>query len=62
MTPSRAGLRSGDSLPQAIQGNARHGASQLTLRSAVLKQAKASGRLTIRSAYRDIGTGLVTLV
>ena len=60
--PIRASLVSGDSLTKAIQGNARYGAAQLTARSAVLKEAHSSGKLTIRSAFFDIATGLVTLV
>jgi hypothetical protein len=37
--PIRASLRSGDALTQAIQGNVRYTASQLTVKSAVLKEA-----------------------
>jgi len=58
--PIRANLRSGDDLTQAIEGNARYSAVQLTARSAVLKDAVAAGKLTIRSAYFDIGSGVVT--
>jgi len=58
--PIRANLRSGDDLTQAIEGNARYSAAQLTARSAVLKDAVAAGKLTIRSAYFDIGSGVVT--
>jgi carbonic anhydrase len=58
--PIRANLRSGDDLTQAIEGNARYAAAQLTARSAVLKDAVAAGKLTIRSAYFDIGSGVVT--
>jgi carbonic anhydrase len=60
--PIRANLRSGDDLTQAIEGNARHSAAQLTARSAVLKEAVAAGKLSIRSAYFDIGSGQVTLL
>jgi carbonic anhydrase len=60
--PIRASLVSGDSLTQAIEGNARHSAQRLTSRSALLQDAVATGRLTIRSAYLDIGSGLVTLL
>jgi carbonic anhydrase len=60
--PIRANLRSGDNLTQAIEGNARYAAAQLTARSAVLKDAVAAGKLTIRSAYFDIGSGQVTLL
>jgi carbonic anhydrase len=60
--PIRASLKSGDNLTQAIEGNARYAAAQLTARSAVLKQAVSAEKLTIRSAYFDIGSGLVTLL
>jgi carbonic anhydrase len=59
--PIRASLVSGDSLSQAVQGNARYAAGLLPARSAVLKEAQASGALTIRSAYFDLATGLVTV-
>jgi carbonic anhydrase len=58
--PIRANLKSGDSLTQAIEANARYAAAQLTARSAVLKDAVAAGKLTIRSASFDIGSGVVT--
>jgi len=60
--PIRANLRSGDNLTQAIEGNARYAAAQLTARSAVLKDTVAAGKLTIRSASFDIGSGVVTLL
>jgi carbonic anhydrase len=60
--PIRASLRSGDDLTQAIEGNARYAAAQLTARSAVLKDAVAAGKFTIRSASFDIGSGVVTLL
>lgn len=60
--PIRASLKSGDPLSQAIQGNVRYAAGQLTSRSAVLKDAVAAGKLSIRSAYFDIGSGKVTLL
>ena len=60
--PIRASLQPGDDLTKAIQGNARHSAAQLTARSVVLKQAVEAGRLRIRSAYFDIGTGKVSLL
>jgi carbonic anhydrase len=47
---------------RAIERNARHVADQLTARSALLQDAVAAGRLTIRSAYCDIGSGVVTLL
>jgi hypothetical protein len=43
----RASLRSGDAFTHAIQGNVRYAASQLTDRSAVLKKAAASGKVTL---------------
>jgi carbonic anhydrase len=58
--PIRANLKSGDSLTQAIEGNARYAAAQLTARSAVLQDSVAAGKLTIRSALFDIGSGVVT--
>jgi carbonic anhydrase len=58
--PIRSNLKSGDTLPQAIEANARYAAAQLTARSAVLKDAVAAGKLTIRSAWFDIGSGVVT--
>jgi carbonic anhydrase len=60
--PIRAQLRRGDDLTRAIERNARHVADQLTARSALLQDAVAAGRLTIRSAYCDIGSGVVTLL
>ena len=60
--PIRAQLRSGDDLTRAVERNARHVAAQLTARSALLQDAVAAGRLTIRSAYCDIGSGVVTLL
>jgi carbonic anhydrase len=62
MLPIRAGLQSRDDLSQAVQGNARHAASQLSVRSELLRDAVASGRLRIRSAWFDIGSGGVTLL
>jgi carbonic anhydrase len=60
--PIRAQLRSGDDLSGAVKRNARHVADQLTARSALLKDAVAAAKLTIRSAYCDIGSGVVTLL
>ncbi len=60
--PIRASLHSGDALNAAIQGNVRYAANQLTSRSTVLKEAVAAGKLSIRSAYFDIGSGKVTLL
>ncbi|MEB3254879.1 MAG: carbonic anhydrase [Synechococcaceae cyanobacterium] len=60
--PIRASLHSGDSLTQAIQGNVRTAAGQLTSRSAVLRDAVAAGNLAIRSAYFDIASGRVSFL
>ena len=60
--PIRASLHSGDALNAAIQGNVRYAANQLTSRSTVLKEAVAAGKLSIRSAYFDIGSGKVSLL
>lgn len=60
--PIRASLQSRDDLTQAVQGNARYAAAQLTAQSAVLKEAVASGKVTIKTAYFDIGSGKVTLL
>jgi len=40
-------LRASLSLTQAIQGSVRYAASQLTDKSAVLKEAAASGKVTL---------------
>ena len=37
-------------------------AAQLTARSAVLREARSSGKLAIHSAFFEIATGLVTVV
>jgi carbonic anhydrase len=60
--PIRAQLRSGDDLTQAVERNARNVAAQLTAGSALLQDAVAAGRLRVRSAYCDIGSGVVTLL
>lgn len=57
--PIRASLTSRDNLSQAIQGNARYAAAELTARSDVLKTAVSAGKLSIRSAYFEIGSGVV---
>lgn len=62
VTPIRASLQSRDDLTQAVQGNCRYAAGQLTAQSAVLRDAAAGGTLSIRSAYFDIGSGRVTLI
>ena len=60
--PIRSALKSGDDLTQAIEGNARYAAGQLTKRSAVLKEAEASGKVLIKSAFFDIKSGEVSLL
>lgn len=60
--PIRASLVSRDDLSQAVRGNARAVARQLTARSAALEAAVAAGQLTICSAFFDIGSGVVTLL
>jgi carbonic anhydrase len=60
--PIRASLKPGDDLTKAIGGNARYTAAALSQRSDLLKQAQASGKLTIQSAYIEIGTGKVSLI
>ncbi|MFM7312256.1 MAG: carbonic anhydrase [Cyanobium sp.] len=62
VTPIRASLQSRDDLTQAVQGNARYAAGQLTARSAVLKGAVEGAKLSIRSAFFDIGSGRVSLL
>ena len=60
--PIRASLESRDNLTLAVKDNARYAAKQLTHRSATLASAVEAGRLKIRSAYFDIGTGKVSLI
>lgn len=62
VTPIRASLTSGDNLTQAIKGNVLYTSQQLTSRSQVLKDAVAAAKLSIRSAYFDIGSGQVSLL
>ena len=62
VTPIRASLQSRDDLTQAVQGNCRYAAGELTARSAVLKEAAANGKVKIRSTFFDIGSGRVTLL
>lgn len=54
MKPIRASLRSGDALTQAIQGNVRCAASQLTDKSAVLKEAAFPPRIPIGNSFQDV--------
>ena len=60
--PIRASLKSRDDLTQAIEGNARFAADQLTKRSTVIKEAHASGKVMIKSAFFDIKSGRVSLL
>ena len=60
--PIRASFTPGEDLTAAIQGNARYAAAQITRRSALMAEAVASGRVTLRSSYLDIATGRVSLL
>jgi carbonic anhydrase len=60
--PIRSSLQSGDDLTQAIEGNARYAASQLTKRSKVLLDAEASGKVKIKSGFFDIKSGVVKIL
>ena len=60
--PIRASLKPGDDLTKAIQGNALYATATLSQRSEVLKKAQASGKVSIKSAYFDIGTGKVSVI
>jgi len=60
--PIRASLKPGADLEAAIKGNVRAAASSLTAKSAVLREAVDGGKLTVRGAYFDIGSGVVTLL
>ena len=62
VTPIRASLKPGDSLSQAVKGNARYAAGQLTKLSPTLADAKAAGKLRIEPTYFDIETGVVSRV
>lgn len=62
VTPIRASIQGARDLSQAVQANARSAAAQLSQRSDLLKTAQSQGRLSIRSAYCDLGTGVVTLL
>jgi carbonic anhydrase len=62
VAPIRAGLVSGDDLSRAVQRNASRVAVELVEGSALLAEAVAAGRLSIRSAYCDIASGRVTLL
>ena len=60
--PIRACLQSGDDLSRAVRRNACQSAQQLTVRSALLHEAQASGRLRIVSGCFDIATGRMELI
>jgi carbonic anhydrase len=60
--PIRATLVSGDDLSRSVQRNARSVADRLLEGSSLLGEAVAGGRLSIRSAYFEIASGLVTLL
>ena len=60
--PIRQSLVAGDDLSQAIQGNARYSARQLTQRSSTLADAQAAGKVRIATAYFDLQTGLVSTI
>lgn len=60
--PIRSSLKSGDDLTQVIEGKGHDAAGQLTKRSAVLKEAEASGKVTIKSAFFGIKSGNVSLL
>lgn len=62
VAPIRATLVSGDDLSRAVQRNASRVAVELIDGSALLAEAVAAGRLSIRSAYCDIASGRVTLL
>ncbi|MEB3322347.1 MAG: carbonic anhydrase [Synechococcaceae cyanobacterium] len=60
--PIRACLRPGLDLEGAIRANAAAAAAGLARRSPLLREAREAGRLRIRSAVFDIGSGRVRLV
>jgi len=60
--PIRASLESRDDLTQAVKGNCVYATGQLSARSQVIRDASASGKISIRSGYFDIGNGKVTLI
>ncbi len=60
--PIRSSLKSDDDPTQVIEGNGRYAAGQVTKPSAVLKQAKASGKVMIKSVFFDIKSGNITLL
>jgi carbonic anhydrase len=60
--PNRASIIGETDLTHAVQANARNAAAQLSQRSDLLRAAQSQGKLTIRSAYFDLGTGVVSLI
>ena len=60
--PIRASIKPGEGLEAVIKGNVRAAASTMVAKSAVLRGAVDSGKLTIRGAYFDIGSGQVSWV
>ena len=58
--PIRASIKPGEGLEAVIKGNVRAAASTMVAKSAVLRGAVDSGKLTIRGAYFDIGSGQVS--
>lgn len=62
VVPIRASLRPGLDLAGAVAANARAAAERLGQRSALLHQARSSGRLRIQAAVFDIASGRVGLV
>jgi len=62
VVPIRAHLVSGDDLTRAVQRNIGAAAEGLRAGSALIREAVAAGQLSIRSAYFEIGGGVVTLL
>ena len=62
VVPIRAHLVSGDDLTRAVQRNIGAAAEGLRAGSALIREAVAAGQLSIRSAYFEIGSGVVTLL
>ena len=60
--PIRASFKPGQDLIEAIKGNVRSAAAGLVANSDVLRTAAANGKVTIRGAYFDIGSGAVTML
>jgi carbonic anhydrase len=60
--PIRASITGATDLSHAVRANARNAAAHLSQRSDLLRAAQSRGLLTIRSAYCDLGTGVVTLI